>query len=117
MAVASRLPRGLAAGDKAGVRMSVAPTDDQNNPEEVAMKKNHLAIATPAIVVALVAVAQPSKARVVKFLVQQQSSFLGGAYWGNVGPYEMLQGTAYLEVDPRNPRDAVMLGLRDGVSR
>ena len=77
------------------------------------MKKNYLAIATPAIVVALVAVAQPSEAHVVKFLVQQQSSFLGGADWGNVGPYEMLQGTAYLEVDPRDPRDAVIVDLQN----
>jgi len=43
------------------------------------MKKNYFAIATPAIVVALIAIAQPSEARVVKFLVQQQSSFLGGS--------------------------------------
>jgi hypothetical protein len=34
----------------------------------------------------------------------KQSSFLGGVDWGNVGPYEMLQGTAYLEVDPRGVR-------------
>ena len=51
----------------------------------------HLAI-TAAIFIAVAAIAQPSEARVVKFVVQQQGSFLGGADWGNAGPYEMLQG-------------------------
>jgi hypothetical protein len=40
-------------------------------------------------------------------------SFVGGAEWGNVGPYEMLQGTAHLEVDPRDPRDAVIVDLEN----
>ena len=75
------------------------------------MRKNYLALTTAVMFVAFAAVGQPSEARVVKFVVQQQSSFLGGADWGNVGPYEMLRGTAYLEVDPRDPRDAVIVDL------
>lgn len=57
------------------------------------------------------AAAAPSEARVVNFVVEQRTPFLGGAEWGNAGPYEMLQGTAYLEVDPRDPRDAVIVDL------
>ena len=57
------------------------------------------------------AAAQPSEARVVKFVVEQRGPFVGGAEWGNAGPYEMLQGTAYLAVDPRDPRDAVIVDL------
>src|ERR1700741_5363640 len=75
------------------------------------MRKKCLAITTAAMSIAFAAVGQPSEARVVKFVVQQQSSFVGGATWGNVGAYEMLRGTAYLEVDPRNPRDAVIVDL------
>jgi len=75
------------------------------------MPKNHLAITT-AIFIAF-AITQPSEARVVNFVVQQRGSFLGGADWGNAGPYEMLQGTAYLEVDPRDPRDAVIVDLEN----
>jgi len=50
--------------------------------------------------------AQPCAARVVKFVVEQTSTFVGGAQWGKVGPYEMLRGTAYMQVDPLDPRDA-----------
>jgi Alpha/beta hydrolase domain len=77
------------------------------------MHKKHLAIIAAAMFVAVAADVQPGEARVVKFLVQQQTSFLGGAEWGNVGPYEMLRGTAYLEVDPRDPRDAVIVDLEN----
>src|ERR1700730_7470947 len=72
----------------------------QNNREETSMHKKYLAVTTAVMFAAFTAVGQPSEARVVKFLVQQQSSFVGGAEWGNVGAYEMLQGRAYLEVDP-----------------
>lgn len=54
---------------------------------------------------------QPCEARVVKFAVQKQMSYLGGAAWGDAGPYELLQGTAYLAVDPHDPRDAVIVDL------
>jgi hypothetical protein len=74
------------------------------------MRKKFLALAIAVTGLTYVG-ALPSEARVVKFVVQQQSSFVGGANWGNVGPYEMLQGTAYLEVDPRDPRDALIVDL------
>jgi hypothetical protein len=57
--------------------------------------------------------AQFSEARVVKFDVQQKSSYLGGANWGSVGPYQLLRGVAYMEVDPRDPRDAVIVDLEN----
>jgi hypothetical protein len=72
----------------------------------------YLAVTTTVMSIAF-ATAQPSEARVVKFVVEQRSSFVGGAEWGNVGPYEMLRGTAYLEVDPRDPRDAVIVDLEN----
>jgi Alpha/beta hydrolase domain len=77
----------------------------------MSMRKNHLALTSAVMFITFAAVGQPTEARVVKFVVQQQSSFLGDADWGNVGPYEMLRGTAYLEVDPRDPRDAVIVDL------
>jgi len=51
------------------------------------------------------------EARVVKLVVEQRGAYVGGASWGNAGPYEMLRGTAYLEADPRNPHDAVIVDL------
>jgi hypothetical protein len=76
------------------------------------MSTRHIAAALTGTFVALAAL-QASEARVVKFDVEQRSPFVGGADWGNVGPYEMLRGTAYLEVDPRDPRDAVIVDLEN----
>jgi Alpha/beta hydrolase domain len=58
-----------------------------------------------------VAVGQPSEARVVRFVVEQQESYAGGAEWGTSGAYERLVGTAYIEVDPRDPLNAGIVNL------
>jgi len=76
------------------------------------MHNRYLAVTTTVMSIAFAA-AQPSEARVVKFVVEQRSTSVGGAAWGNVGAYEMLRGTAYLEVDPRDPRDAVIVDLEN----
>ena len=76
------------------------------------MHNRYLAVTTTVMSIAFAA-AQPTEARVVKFVVEQRSTFVGGAAWGNVGAYEMLRGTAYLEVDPRDPRDAVIVDLEN----
>ena len=52
-----------------------------------------------------------SDARVVRFVVEQRRSFANGTAWGASGPYERLDGTAYLEVDPRDPLNAVIVNL------
>jgi hypothetical protein len=58
-------------------------------------------------------VALSSEARVVKFEVQSTTPFVGGATFGNAGAYQMLRGTAYLQVDPNDPRDAVIVDLEN----
>ena len=76
------------------------------------MTNRYLVIATTVMCIGFgLAATHPVEARVVKFVVEQQTPFVGGAEWGNVGPYEMLRGTAYLEVNPRDPRDAVIVDL------
>src|SRR6266567_612754 len=74
------------------------------------MRAKHIAVALTGLFVGLVAV-QPSGARVVQLVVEQRTSFVGGADWGKAGPYEMLRGTAYMEADPHNPHDAVIVDL------
>src|SRR5438477_10428528 len=76
------------------------------------MRAKHIAVALTGLFVGLAAV-QPSEARVVKLVVEQRTSFVGGADWGKAGPYEMLRGTAYLEADPNNPHDAVIVDLEN----
>ena len=57
------------------------------------------------------AVPRASEARVVGFVVERRQSFVGGVAWGTAGPYEKLLGTAYMEVDPRDPLNAVIVDL------
>ena len=76
------------------------------------MKTRLFASALAVALVGLVA-APASSARVVQLVVEQRSSYLGGASWGNAGPYEMLRGTAFLVADPRNPHDAVIVDLEN----
>ena len=57
------------------------------------------------------AVVQPCEARVVKFDVEQTTPYLGGADWGHAGPYELLTGTAYMEVDPRERQNRIIVDL------
>jgi hypothetical protein len=52
-----------------------------------------------------------SHARVVRFVVEQRQPFAGGVEWGATGPYERLTGTASMEVDPRDPLNAVIVNL------
>lgn len=53
----------------------------------------------------------PARARVVRFVVTQIRTFADGASFGSVGQYQRLDGTAYLEADPRDPREAVIVNL------
>jgi len=57
------------------------------------------------------ALPRSSEARVVAFVVEQRRSFASGMSWGSSGPYERLDGTAYMEVDPRDPLNAVIVNL------
>jgi hypothetical protein len=59
----------------------------------------------------VVGLPRPSGARVVRFVVEQRRSFAGGTSFGNVGTYERLDGTAYMEVDPSDPLSAVVVNL------
>ena len=52
-----------------------------------------------------------AEARVVRFVIEQQREFAGGMEFGEVGPYERLDGTVYMEVDPDDPSNAVIVNL------
>src|SRR5262249_7829604 len=58
----------------------------------------------------------PCDARVVRFVVEQKRVVSDGKAYGAVGAYERLDGTAYIEVDPRDPLNAVIVNL-DKASR
>ena len=57
------------------------------------------------------AVSGAADARVVRLVVEQRRPLAGGASFGEAGQYERLDGRAYFEVDPRDPRNAVIVNL------
>ncbi len=66
-----------------------------------------------AAVAVVLQVLTPSlaEARVVRFVVEQTRTFAEGKRFGTVGPYLRLDGTVVLEVDPRDPLNAIMVNL------
>ena len=54
---------------------------------------------------------QSAQAKVTRFVVEERVVVSEGRSWGRAGPYERLKGTAYLEVDPRDPLNAVIVNL------
>jgi hypothetical protein len=53
----------------------------------------------------------PAQARVTRFVVEQTRVFAEGREFGDVGQYQRLDGTAYFEVDPADPRNTVVVNL------
>lgn len=52
-----------------------------------------------------------SSARLTQLVVAQTVPLAGGVSWGNSGAYEKLTGTAYFEVNPADPLNAVIVDL------
>src|SRR2546422_1007112 len=55
--------------------------------------------------------ARSSEAQVVRLVVEQKRLIADGKNFGDVGPYERLDGTVYIEVDPRDPLNAGIVNL------
>lgn len=64
-----------------------------------------------AIVLVASLFASLAEARVVRFVVEQRRVFADGTTFGTVGTYERLDGTVYMEVDPADPLNAVIVNL------
>ena len=55
--------------------------------------------------------APPADARVVRIEVERTTPYAGGKEFGDAGQFERLDGTVYLEVDPEDPLNAVIVNL------
>ena len=61
---------------------------------------------------AAVAWAPPSaSARVVRLVVERTTPYAGGKAFGEHGPFERLEGTLYMEVDPTDPLNVIIINL------
>ena len=60
----------------------------------------------------LAALAAPAAdARVVRIVVDRTAPYAGGQAFGDAGPFERLDGTVHMEVDPDDPLNAVIVNL------
>jgi hypothetical protein len=55
--------------------------------------------------------ALPGEARVTHLVVNQTRPVADGAAMDAAGPYERIDGTVFLEVDPKDPRNAIIVNL------
>src|SRR5262245_17798777 len=60
----------------------------------------------------VLAVANPGIKRIIIDPNRSQSPTFGGLSFGSVGQYEKLRGTAYGEIDPSDPRNAVITDIQ-----
>ena len=61
--------------------------------------------------VLLGALATPADARVVRIEVERTTPYAGGKEFGDAGRFERLDGTVYMEVDPDDPLNSVIVNL------
>lgn len=63
------------------------------------------------MVIAMLLMSTPSEARVVSVQLSAPTTAFGGYSWPGVGQYEKITGVAYAEVDPTDPRNAVIVDI------
>ena len=51
------------------------------------------------------------EAKVVRLVVERTTPYAGGKAFGEVGAFEHLEGTVYMEVDPHDPLNAIIVNL------
>src|SRR6266850_4193941 len=65
------------------------------------------------LIVALLALPSPADARVRKIVIEKKvSPAFDGASFGPAGPYETLAGRAFGELDPKDPRNALITDIK-----
>ena len=61
--------------------------------------------------IALILLAAPVRAEVVRIEVQSRADVLAGRSFGSAGPYEKLSGTMYFAVDPRHDANRIIADI------
>ncbi len=64
-----------------------------------------------AVVVAISLLGAQAEARVTRIEITTREIVADGMAFGDTGPYEKLRGTVHFEVDPNDPRNAVVFDL------
>ena len=64
-----------------------------------------------AVAASLCMAASAASARVVKITIDSTTPVSNGDSFGNVGPYELLRGTAYGEIDPADRHNVIITDI------
>ena len=70
------------------------------------------ALAVLAVAVGPFAIPAAAHAQVTRLEIQSRQPAAGGQVFGTAGPYEILRGRVHGEVDPRDPRNAIIQDLQ-----
>src|SRR5262245_8191838 len=70
-----------------------------------------MTLATALAIGSILTAPGPTQARVVRFVVEQNRTFADGTRFGDVGTYQRLDGTAYMEVNPSDPLNALIINI------
>src|SRR6266436_1593188 len=83
---------------------------DRGGIMSITARRNRTALAAAAAG-ALLLVAAASEARVTSITISSTTSAFNGQTFGDVGTYEQIRGTAKGELDPLDPRNAVITDI------
>src|SRR5262249_53302587 len=86
-----------------------ARTTDARDKEDAAMKD--LFVGFTVLVTSLSVLASTAEARVTRLEITSRVTVAAGTSFGDIGPYERLRGTVFFEVNPSDPRNAVVFDL------
>ena len=75
------------------------------------MRTRTFALVVVAVLLGALAAPPPADARVVRIEVDRTTPYAGGKEFGDAGPFERVDGTVYMEVDPEDPLNAVIVNL------
>ena len=73
------------------------------------INRSMVAAMTGCVMLALMP--QSAEARVVRIVVDRTTPYADGKTFGEAGAFERLEGTVYMEVDPEDPLNAVVVNL------
>jgi hypothetical protein len=72
-----------------------------------------VSFASLLVTILVMCAAVPAQARVRKIqIISKESPTFGGYSWGGVGQYEKIVGKAFGELDPKDPKNAVIVDLQ-----
>src|SRR5215475_15689427 len=63
------------------------------------------------VLIALLVIPAFSEARVISVQMSAPTIAFGGYSWPGVGQYQKITGVAYAEVDPSDPRNAIVVDI------